>query len=257
MLQTACPESPLPGRLRWWDLVLPVLSGAAVLAVITLGITLLALGNGRADFARDIARQMHSADQGYGLNMAVMAAIYLPPLLVMAWRMRVKGLQYFAPVARGTLGAALGGGIAFAAGFQVLMSLLISLGAFSFTPSPSELAVVPRTLSQLAMGLGVAAVFGPLVEEFYFRGFLLSYCRGKMPVLAAMVLNGVLFAVVHFYFLQHQGLSGIFVTAALALFGMLNVWWTLRTRSIWPAFASHAAYNGASLIAAYLLPGIV
>lgn len=257
MLQTASPESPLPRRLRWWDLVFPVLSGGAVLAAVTLGITLLALGNGGMDFAKDIARRMSSADQGYGLNMGTMAVIYLPPLFVMAWITRAKGLRYFTPVARNTIYTAFGGGIAFVLGFQLVMSLLIYLGAFTFTSSPAELAVVPKSLTQLGLGLAVAAVLGPLVEEFYFRGFLLSYCRGKMPVIAATVLNGVLFGIVHFYFLQHQGLGGIVVTTAISLFGMLNVWWTLRTKSLWPAFASHAAYNGASLIAAYLLPGIV
>ena len=40
----------------------------------------------------------------------------------------------------------------------------------------------------------------------------------------------------------------------LILFFM-NVWWTVRTGSLWPAFASHAAYNGIGLILMFLAPG--
>lgn len=256
LLQTA-PETPIMRRLGWWDMVLPVASGLVVLAAVTLGITVFALGTGGVAFAQDLVRRLSSADQGYGVNMGIMAAIYLPPLLVMAWIARRKALHYFKPVPRDTLVKALLGGAAFALGFQLVMGLLVHFGAFEFTSSAAELAIIPKTFTQLVVGLGVAALFGPLVEEFYFRGFLLSFCRGKMPVIAATLLNGLLFGIVHFYFVQHSGAGGLVVTGAIALFGMLNVWWVLRTQSLWSAFASHAAYNGASLIAAFFLPGIV
>lgn len=253
--QTALPDLPAHPRLRWWDMVLPIASGVLVFAIISFGIVVVAMGKGDVGFVQRLAAKMQSADQGYFLNMAVMAVIYLPPLGVMFWIARRKQLEYFAAVPWRVIGWAFGGGILYAVVFQVVQDFLIRHGLVTYTPSPGELLLIPHNATQLALGLAVAALLGPFVEEFYFRGFLLSWSRGLMPLAVATLLNGALFGIVHFYFLQHAGLEGIFVTTVIGLFGVLNVWWTMRTKSLWPAFASHMAYNGAGLILMFLVPG--
>ncbi len=173
----------------------------------------------------------------------------------MFWIARRKKLEYFRAVPLRTIAWALGGGVLYAIIFQVVQDFLVRHGIVFYKPSASELLLVPHTVVQLVIGLGLAAVFGPFVEEFYFRGFLLSWCREKMSLVWATLINAVLFGVVHFYFLQHAGLEGIFVTAAIALFGALNVWWTVRIGSLWPAFASYLAYNGAGVLLMYFTQG--
>lgn len=252
--QTAAPDVAAKPRLRWWDIGLPIASGVLVFAIISFGIVVVAMGKGDIGFVQRLAAKMQSADQGYFLNMGVMAVIYLPPLGVMFWIARRKQLEYFASVQWRIIGWAFGGGILYAIAFQVVQDFLIRNGLVTFTPSPGELLLIPHNATQLILGLAVAALLGPFVEEFYFRGFLLSWSRGLMPLVWATLLNGALFGIVHFYFLQHAGLEGIFVTAVIGVFGALNVWWTMRTKSLWPAFASHMAYNGAGLILMFLAP---
>lgn len=241
--------------LRWWDLALPLLAGGMAFALVTVAIMIFALGHGGAGFVEDLSRRIQTAGQGYYFNLAIMAVLYLPPMGLMFWIARRKGLSFFAAVPGRVIGWAFGGGILYAIVFEVVQDFLIQQKIVSYTPSPSELLLVPHDVRQLLFGLLVASVIGPFVEEFYFRGFFLSWCRAKMPLVWAVGINGLLFGIVHFYFLQHAGLEGIFVTAVIALFGALNVWWTVRTGSLWAAFASHAAYNGAGLILMFLVPG--
>jgi membrane protease YdiL (CAAX protease family) len=253
-LQTALPERPVP-RLRWWDMALPLAGGVLAFAIISFGLILVAMGKGDAGFVEKLAARLQLAGDGYFLNMGVMAILYLPPLGVMFWIARRKHLEYFPAVPWRILGWAFGGGILYAVAFQVLQDFLIRNSLVVYKASPAELLLVPHNAAQLALGLGLAALLGPFVEEFYFRGFLLSWCREKMPLVLATLINGALFGIVHLYFLQHAGLEGIFVTAVIGVFGALNVWWTVSTGSLWPAFVSHAAYNGAGLILMFLAPG--
>jgi membrane protease YdiL (CAAX protease family) len=253
--QTALPDPRDKSRLRWWDMVLPLAGGILVFMLIAFAVAILATAKGGAGLPQEFAARLRSPDQGYILNMAVMAVLYLPPLGVMFWIARRKDLNYFAGVLPRVLAWAFGGGILYALLFQVVQNFLIREGIVSYTPSPGELLLIPHNATQLVLGLSIAALLGPLVEEFYFRGFLLSWCRRKMPLAWATVINAVLFGVVHLYFLQHAGLEGLFVTAVIALFGALNVWWVVRTGSLWPAFASHAAYNGMGLLLMFLAPG--
>lgn len=252
--QTAMPEQPA-SRLRWWDMALPLAGGVLAFALISFGLILVAMGKGDASFVEKLAAKLQSAGDGYFLNMSVMAILYLPPLGIMIWIARRKHLEFFPAVSWPILGWAFGGGILYAVAFQILQDFLIRNSFVVYKPSPAELLLVPHSATELALGLGVAALLGPFVEEFYFRGFLLSWCRGRMPLVLATLINGALFGIVHLYFLQHAGLEGIFVTTVIGVFGVLNVWWTVRTGSLWPAFASHAAYNGTGLILMFLLPG--
>ncbi len=215
------------------------------------------MARGDAGFIEKFAARMQSADQAYVLNMGMMALLYLPPLIVMFWIARRKELEFFRAIPLRIVAWAFAGGVLYAILFQVVQDFLVSHAIVSYTPSPGELLLVPHNVVQLLLGMGLAAIFGPFVEEFYFRGMLLSWCRGKMGLVWATLINAVLFGIVHFYFLQHAGLEGIFVTTVIGLFGAVNVWWTVRTGSLWAAFASHAAYNGASLIAVFLFPGSI
>ncbi len=73
-MQDTAFQTDLPPRLRWWDMVLPILGGVIVFAIITFGVAILAMARGDTGFIEKIAAQMQSADQAYVLNMGVMAA---------------------------------------------------------------------------------------------------------------------------------------------------------------------------------------
>ena len=51
--------------------------------------------------------------------------------------------------------------------------------------------------STLLQFMFLAVVFNPIIEEIFFRGFLLTFLRNYMPALAAIVLSSAVFALAH------------------------------------------------------------
>jgi len=91
-------------------------------------------------------------------------------------------------------------------------------------------------------GLVLAATaLAPACEEVAFRGYLQSALRLRLGERGALLLGAGLFAAMH---LNPVSLPG------LALLGALFGWLALRSGSIWPSVAAHAANNAvASLLA--------
>lgn len=93
------------------------------------------------------------------------------------------------------------------------------------------------------------AVLSPatLVEEIYFRGFLLNKFWQTMGFWRANFASSSLFALIHFpgWFALGNFSSPLVVTDALGLlvFGMVFGWAMKRTGSLWPAYALHALNN--------------
>lgn len=100
---------------------------------------------------------------------------------------------------------------------------------------------------RLALAL-TAVVLVPLVEEILFRGILLPSLLRHMPVLAAVSMDAVLFALVHLpdFGFKPGGLL------ALALLGGVCCWRRLKTGSIYAAVAVHAGNNLLAMLALVL-----
>jgi membrane protease YdiL (CAAX protease family) len=98
----------------------------------------------------------------------------------------------------------------------------------------------------VAATLGGAVVLAPLAEEVTFRGLLFATLRRKLSWPAAAALSAVAFALLHGY-----GAAGF---ASVWWSGCVWAWAYERTRSLWPAIASHAVGN---LWASLLLVGVL
>jgi membrane protease YdiL (CAAX protease family) len=254
-LQSAGPEisrTACAPRVRWWDIALPAAGVGCVFLLLMLAVAAVVLKTGNPDIVDRLVARLQSVEDGYFLNIAVMTVLYVVPLGVMKWIVRRRKLEFFGAVPQQTIALALAGGVVFALAFQALQDFLVKKSLVVYIPSKSELLLVPHSYAQLALGLGLVVLLGPFVEELYFRGLLFAWCRQRMPLIWATLINAVSFGIVHFYFLQHVGLEGVFITVVIALFGALNVFWVVRTGSLWPAFASHAAYNSVGLILLFL-----
>jgi len=83
-----------------------------------------------------------------------------------------------------------------------------------------------------------AATMAPFCEEVAFRGWLLTALRTRHSTSAAVILSGLLFAVMH--------LDPVRFSALVAL-GVLYAWLTWRAGSVWPAVIAHATNNGLGL----------
>lgn len=141
-----------------------------------------------------------------------------------------------------------------AAGLVVLALVAIYAAAAAYTgllsllgdfDASAEQGLVPdewdpsRAAPFIAFFLAVT-LLAPTVEELTYRGMGISLLRPYGTVLA-IVTTGLLFG------LAHGLLIGLPI---LAFFGIVVGWLRVRTESIYPPIALHAAFNGIALIAA-------
>jgi len=82
---------------------------------------------------------------------------------------------------------------------------------------------------------GTVAFIGPTFEEIFFRGFLMSVFRRRLPAAGALLLSSALFASIHFD-LQTMPL--------LAVLGCALGFAFMRTADIKTAIFVHACWNG-------------
>ena len=104
------------------------------------------------------------------------------------------------------------------------------------------------------VSLVIAAVIAaPIVEEMVFRGVVMRGLRSRMPMVAVVVVQGLLFGVAHIDPVRGVGnvglalvLSGVGVTFGIAV---------VLLGRIGPTIVAHAIFNGAVLLV--VLSGVV
>lgn len=94
--------------------------------------------------------------------------------------------------------------------------------------------LLPDSLGLQVLGAIGVAVAAPICEEVLFRGTILAEQRRSQLAVGAIILNGALFAAIHF---NPVGF------VALAAVGTFWAHVTLRSRALWGAIAGHAALN--------------
>jgi len=98
-----------------------------------------------------------------------------------------------------------------------------------------------------------ALVAAPIVEEMVFRGVVMRGLRSRMPILAVIVVQGVLFGAAHFD--PVRGAGNIGLVMVLAGVGMAFGGATAIFGRIVPAMIAHAMFNGVILL--IVLTGVV
>jgi uncharacterized protein len=88
----------------------------------------------------------------------------------------------------------------------------------------------------------VGAVFAPLVEEIFFRGFLFQGFRARYGWVTAMLLSAAIFAVAHL---------DLVVLIPTFILGCLLAYVFHRSNSIWPGVMLHFLVNSFGLLGAY------
>ena len=87
------------------------------------------------------------------------------------------------------------------------------------------------------------AVWTPIAEETFFRGFILRGLANRWRVTPALIVSAAVFAALH---LAPALLLPVFVT------GLLLGFLYHRTGSLWPCIAVHAAQNLAAVLSTWL-----
>lgn len=108
----------------------------------------------------------------------------------------------------------------------------------------NPLALAPQDFRgplPIAAVVVAAVVVAPLGEEFFFRGLIYGWLRGRWRWPAAAGVASVVFALAH-------GNWGLLLPLALAGFGLC--WLYERSRSLWPPVLAHATLNAVAVLAA-------
>ncbi len=84
----------------------------------------------------------------------------------------------------------------------------------------------------------LVAIWGPLAEEIFFRGFVLSGLASRWGFLPAAIASSLLFALAH---IDPRVMVPIFVI------GLFLAWLYHKTGSIWSSFAAHGSWNALAL----------
>ena len=91
------------------------------------------------------------------------------------------------------------------------------------------------------IGFAVLVAFiAPIVEEFFFRGFLFGVLRERLGVLAAILIAGTIFGLIH---AAGTPIRTLGILVALGV-GLCVLYW--KTNSLLPGIALHSLHNAIS-----------
>lgn len=180
----------------------------------------------------------------YGEAVTAWVSSHLTGVAIIAavWRLGLK--RYGAPVS--TLGLSPLGLPQAKTAFMTLGALGASLAATAVYSAIVELLgadwLSPPDISGDILFPGPAvlltfqalAVWTPLTEELFFRGFIFAGLRPFLGVRWAVVASAVVFSLFH---LSAGVLIPVFIT------GLLLAWLYQKTGTLWPSIVAHAAQN--------------
>ena len=237
------PSPPANGLAPWRGG--EVALGVSIIAIAMTPVVLL------AGEAGDLAGRYDTAAQ-------VWASSHLMGLVILGvvWQLGLKGFRgnlrlnlrslglnsprtsliRSALLTLGALGASLAATGVYAALMRWLnVSLLIP------PDIPSDLAF-PGAAA--ALTFQALAVWTPITEEIFFRGFIFVGLASRLGIRGAMVGGALVFSLFH---MDPGVMIPIFIT------GLLLAWLYRRTGSLWPSIAAHAGQNALALGAAMFL----
>lgn len=117
---------------------------------------------------------------------------------------------------------------------------LLGLKLPGWDSDPTRL--LPATPLGISLLVVATVVLAPLAEEMVFRGVLFSSTAREWGAVWGVVASSAVFGLIHF--IPHA-------IPPVTVFGMMLAVVFLRTRSLWVAIATHAAFNAIALTLAY------
>lgn len=117
----------------------------------------------------------------------------------------------------------------------------------SETPSNSDMVdPAKESLGALVLLFVVVAIGTPIVEELFFRGFLLRAIGKRFGVPIAVAVSSVVFGALHF---QPEGWGSLWIIGLLSVYGAILAISAVRTDGrLGPPIVAHAINNGVTLL---------
>ena len=117
----------------------------------------------------------------------------------------------------------------------------------TITPPDNATPILEIAGGSLIVAWLLVGLWGPFVEEVFFRGFLLGGLRTRFSAWPALLISSGVFALFHI-------LPGLYVPTFLL--GLAFGWVYLKTRSIWPAIFGHTLHNTLVIVAVWQDQGL-
>lgn len=201
--------------------------GVLLLIIIDLAIFVITLQSSKAKLAQS------------ALIVFLELAYLLPVILILAWRRvpwKSLGFGRFDPSILG-----IGCGLLVGA-YLIIIVHNVLLYVLGVDTQGQEIVKVFTKLNSPVWFFIVGAVFAPLVEETFFRGFLFQGFRARYGWQAGMLLSSAIFAI------AHLDLVALIPTFIL---GNVLAYVYHRSNSIWPGVVLHFLVNAFGLCGAY------
>jgi membrane protease YdiL (CAAX protease family) len=193
----------------------------------------------------------------FGANMLALVAsdTGLGFVIWLVARRRIAAVMsyYFPPTGACILSLAALNGVALSLVLNGGNELLSRAKLIEFSDTDVERALVPHGAMQFLVSVTVVSLLAPFVEEFFFRGLLVTWLRQKHGLWFAMSVSGALFAAAHGQMFVHPNAQGWLYTGELLLAGVILAQWTVRTGTLRTSLAVHAAYNLTATLFSVLL----
>lgn len=188
--------------------------------------------------------------QSWNLKVGLVLSLWvlLPALAAAVLRLGWSGgslgevLSLRAPRPAALLGAIL---LGLGTVFPIASGVARIQGVFLPMPEGFMKPLVDLTEGGALQSFLLLALSPAICEEFTFRGVFLGLLRRVMPVRRAVLFSAICFGLIHL---------SIFRLLPTTLLGIGLALLVVRTGSIFPSMAFHAAYNGLAVLAERVLP---
>lgn len=132
------------------------------------------------------------------------------------------------------------GALSLSLGVTALYAALVRLAGMDILVPPE----IPRDIvlsgNRVVLTFLALALWTPLSEEVFFRGFIFAGLSPRWGVTGGMIISAAIFSIFH---ISLGVLVPIFVT------GLLLAWLYRQTGSLWASIVAHAGQNAAALAA--------
>ena len=125
-------------------------------------------------------------------------------------------------------------------GLNVITVFILTILPELFTQQPIDGMIGNNLLLEII----TIALFMPILEEIIFRGIVQKRLIKIMKLPVALVLQALIFALVHFSFVQ-----GTYAFILGIIVGLVYIW----SGSIWSAIIVHVAFNATSVVMTNIL----
>ena len=124
---------------------------------------------------------------------------------------------------------------------MVWAQVLIWVKADWLVPPNTAMQALDETGGRIFITLFLVSFAGPIAEEIFFRGFVLSGLIRRFGIRRSLLISSLFFGLFHID-------SGAVVPAFVL--GIAFGWVYLKTRSIWPVIFAHSLHNTVAILVA-------